>query len=587
MNDNINMDVGSVNVPGNGSVSTIARPMWLQRRLVSLVIIVGLGFALYLPGIYWGLPALTSWSQDTIAGARSLGPVEGWPKEWRGRYPPLHYLINVALYQPIHLWWERSGQRFEDPQTGRMTLTPPQVPKVGFRILLSRVLTLIMAITAGLGIWAATMALTKDSLAALLAAVTVMIGAAFTYFAHLGNVDIPSICWFAWSVFFFVRAIQSEEMRHCFLLGLFAALSVCTKDGLAGVYPGMALVLLAEETRRQRSVRDGPTSLAGWANAFWSALLQPRWLVGLAAFVLPYLVISGVLYNPGGYAARMAYWLDDSRNTLHAAQYRYPDQFRLLLATGWYAAGAVGWPMLAAMICAVIYNLVRHTRIALTVLAPALTYYVVVIACVLHFVYSRFLFPPLALVAILTGLAGSALMRDRVKPLWVRLGIPTVVLLVSLGYALGVNVEMWTDSRYSAESWFRRHVDPPSSVGVFSKGQYLPRLLELGYQVRPGVMARRTFDRPGLPEYLVLTSYNYEDFDSEQTACLADLLAGELGYGAVADFGGWRYLGTGSSWLSLAGWGALPPGKISPRTIVLQRDTARQPSPPQAAETRK
>ena len=86
-------------------------------------------------------------------------------------------------------------------------------------------------------------------------------------------------------------------------------------------------------------------------------------------------------------------------------------------------------------------------------------------------------------------------------------------------------------------------------------------------------MTRAAFDQPQ-PEYLILTSYNYEDFDQARRACLDDLLHGRLGYEPVAFFQG-RYLGAGSSWLSLAGWYTPNLGKISPKISVLQRRSPR------------
>ena len=64
--------------------------------------------------------------------------------------------------------------------------------------------------------------------------------------------------------------------------------------------------------------------------------------------------------------------------------------------------------------------------------------------------------------------------------------------------------------------------------------------------------------------------YNYEDFNEQQKACLSDLLAGRLGYRPIVALQG-RHLGTGSSWISMAGWGAPPPGKISPTLTILRR----------------
>ena len=60
------------------------------------LLLVALGLTMYLPGIRWGLPATVSWSQDSIAATRTLGAVAGWPSNWAGRYPPLHYFVLYA-----------------------------------------------------------------------------------------------------------------------------------------------------------------------------------------------------------------------------------------------------------------------------------------------------------------------------------------------------------------------------------------------------------------------------------------------------------------------------------------------------------
>ena len=545
----------------NEPLASQATPSHVYRVLAPFAILV-LGLVLYLPGLGWGLPATVSWSQDTIAGGRTLGAVEDWPERWNGRYPPLHYLILAATYQPLLLHWDNTGERVADPTGEGMVLRPPHAPKISRLILIARAVSVVMAIAAGIGLWAATRLFTGDDLAALLAAVTLMIGAAYTYFAHLGNVDIPSMCWFAWSVYFFARLLRSRAWIDVLLLGLFGSLAISTKDALAGVYPGMALVLLAFETRSRMGE-------CGFGKALIRALLQPKWVVGLAAFLLPYLLLYGTLTDPEAYIARMKYWLTPPADTLHAQQHRYANQLSLLWATIYYAAGAVGWPMLAAMGGAVIYAARKHGYLALTVLVPAVTYYIIVIAQI-HFVYSRFLFPVIALVAILTGVSGAALWRRRSWPAPIRIGVPSIVILFSLGYTLAINAELITDSRYQAERWFLDNVPTSTGIGAFAHPQYLPRLTELGYPTYRVSMARVSFDQPQ-PEYLVLSSYNYTDFDAREHDCRRALVAGELGYSPVVTFRG-RFLGTGSSWLSLAGWGAPIPGKISPTTIILRRE---------------
>lgn len=532
-----------------------------SRRMLGPALMVLLGCAMYLPAINWGLPATVSWSQDTIATPRRMGAVQTWPEHWRGRYPPLHFLLLKAAFAPVYRHWQQTGACTVDPATGQIALTPPYAPKVGHLLLIARLISVAMAIGAGLGIAAATRRLAKDDTAAVLAGVTLMIGAAFTYFAHLGNVDVPSMFWFAWSVYFFVRLLTSRHWSDALLLGLLGALATATKDSVGGVYPGMALVLIVNEVRLERAARPLALAVA-------RAVLQPRWLLGLIAFALPYLYLVGALHNFEAWQTRMAYWLDPPEASRHAQQLRYPNQALLLLATLRYGAGAVGWPMLCAMGAATLYCIRRHGWIAFVVLVPAISYYLVVLAPI-HFVYSRFLFPLLALLGIAVGAAAADLAKRTHWPAQLRFGIPSLVLAMSVGYAMAINAEMLTDSRYDAENWIRANVEPPSSFGAFSDPQYLPRVHEMGYATFVVSMERASFERPQ-PQYLILSSYNYEDFENGKRACLQDLLGGRLGYRPVITFRG-RLLGAGSSWLSLAGWGAPVPGKISPTVTILQR----------------
>lgn len=547
-------------------------PSW-----VAVLVLTAFGAALFVPALNWGLPATVSWSQDTIAGTRTLGAVEGWPQRWQGRYPPLHYLLLRAVYHPVLKLWENSGDLIVDPATGAIDLAPPHVPKIGTLLLLAGVVSVLMGIGAGIGVWAFAYELTGSSAVGLLSAIALMVGADFTYFAHLGCVDVPSVFWFAWSAYFYARCLRTRSWIDAGLLGLFGALAISTKDSVAGVYPGMALVLLVNEIRHTSNAEQG-------ARRFLNTLLQPRWLLGLALFVIPYLAINGAFSNWEGYVARMKYWLGFVPDSAHAREQRHADPLSLLIATLYYAAGAVGWPMLAAMVGAVIFAMRRRRRLAWIVLAPVLSYYLVVIVPT-GFVYARFLFPAIALLCVLVGEAGVALWsRQPTRTLAVVISL--LVLVPSLGYALAVDAEMTTDSRYDAEAWFLANVPLDTPVGGLFGGpnprpipQYLPRLHDFGYATYPVIVAEGTFDRPQ-PEYLVLSSFDLQDFEGDQRRVVEGLLYGELGYSLATRFDS-RFLGTGKSILAIAGWGAPVTGKISPTIWIFRRTAVEQPAKPQ------
>lgn len=554
-----------------GPNATFTHPA--DRRWAHAVLLIALGLMLYLPGIRWGLPATDSWSQDTIAGLRSIGPMHGWPTQWVGRYPPLQYMINVVAYRPLLAAWKDDGRLVTDPRYGFEVPAPPQAEPVGQLITISRLLSAAMGCGTGLALWLAARRLTGHPAASLVAAAAFMIGADFVYFAHLGNVDVPSMFWFAWSLWAFARTLRSPTRTNCVLLGALAALAVCTKDGVGGVYPGMAVALVAAEAYRRRIAAanraDSDDDASPPAGGLTAALLQPRWLLGIAAFILPFLYINGLFHNSEPFLNRLRHWSAES-GTIHSLQQRYDNPVELAWMSVRYAASATGWPMVVALAAATIHAIRRHPRLALHLLLPVASYYLLVIQWQLGFVYARFLFPILALLAVLLGVAAVDWWRAMTgRPAW-RAVVSAMVALPTVAYALWVNVELTRDTRYEAEAWFRAEVPAMSDVGIFvNKLQYLPRLHEAGYRYAALTMQRETFARPA-PPWLVLSSYDYQEYDIEQAAVLDELVQGRMGFEVAAMFSRPAW-GDTWSWLAAASLGVERPGKISPTIIVLRR----------------
>jgi len=536
----------------------------------SIAAIVALGIALYLPGIRWGIPGLVSWSQDTIAGFRTLGAVEDWPHDWKGRYPPLHYLILRAAYEPVLRHWNATAQRTIDPVSGKAELALPHPPKVGTLFLVAGLVSAAMAIAAGVGLRAAALHFTNRSDVGLAAATFLMIGADFTFFAHLGNVDVPSICWFCWGLYFYARLLRSRGRIDAFFLGLFTAAATSTKDAVGAAYIGMAIVLWMTEAFDQYD-----RAREGLGKAAWRTLCVSRWWIGLAAFAAPYFFANGVFVNLEGFAGRIRYWAGLSSGDTLLRELRHEDYFALGVETVRQSASGIGWPMLAALIPALVYALRCHTRITLQCLVPAVAYYLIIIAPS-RFVYARFLFPMFALAAIPFGMAAIAFLRNARIPLAARFVTTTLVLVPTIAYACAVDAEMNRDTRYAAEDWFRHNVPHETSVGAVThadirrfKAQYLPRVHEMGYSTYPVPAAADAMRRPQ-PDYLILSQYDYEDFDETERKVADQLLAGEFDYVIAARFER-TILGTGRSRLGMAGWSAPPPGKISPTITILRR----------------
>jgi hypothetical protein len=520
----------------------------------------------------WGLPATASWSQDTIAAVRTLGAVETWPEHWRGRYPPLQYLILNQVYKPILHEWERTGEMTPNYETGGFALAPPHAPKLGRLFRVARLTHIVMACLSGLLLYATARHWTRTRWVCFLAAGLWLACPVVAYFARLGNVDVPCMFWFCASLLAYVRLLHRRTLVDALLLGLCGSLAMATKDGIAGVYPGMAVALLIATARAHRHAGSLGLILK-------RTILQPAWLVGMLAFVLPYLYLNATWANWSAYADRMSYWLGWTEGTMHTQQFHWPNQVALLGATFWYAASGVGWPLLAALLAAVAYGWAHFRRWTLALLAPCISYYLIVIVST-GFVYTRFLMPVFASLLLIFALAVRHAWRRRPRSLarevqraTRRRDVLAALLLLVIGstaaYTRGLQVTSHQDTRYAVEQWFAENVPTTATVGAFSKPQYMPRLHDQGYAVYPVEMSDAALRRPQ-PEYLVLTSQNYEDYRGEEAACLQRLLAGQYGYEPIAKVDGVHVGKLPSMWY-LAAYGSPGIGKLSPTVIVLRR----------------
>jgi len=582
--------------------------------VVACAIITAFGLVLFLPGLKWGLPGTSDWSQDSIAGMRTIGAVAEWPGEWHGIYPPLHYLILRAAYEPVLRQWRSSGELRVEADTGRHIFAPPHEKKIGSLIFFPRLVSVVLGIFAAIGLMDVTLsyliASTRASrieshrrdtscpvevgvnvpalrnnespyalgappiwvVAAGVAALAMMTGPAYVFFAHNANVDIPQMFWFVGSLYFYVRALHGRRAWDAALLGFFGSLAISTKASVAGVYPGMAILLLFREVAWFASVKnvgqDGreTRSAARFGGSVLRAVFQPRWFLGLLLFAVPFLVINGAPWNPSGFIDRMENWMGVAPESIHARYDREPNQWALLQAAAFVAGAEVGWPLLCALIASTLYILFRRPRIAAMFLVPALSYYAIIIAP-LGFVHVRFLMPVTALLCVLLGLAVADLVRRRPAVRWGVWAGLIAVFVPTLCNAFALILEMRNDTRYEAERWFVEHVEPPSAIGAFSHPQFLPRLSQMGFATYAIDATREAFSRPQ-PEFIVVTEYEIEDANADERDFLSDLLVGKMGYGTVAEFKP-QYLN--SSWPGLAGWGAPMPGKISPKISVLRR----------------
>lgn len=501
-----------------------------------LWLVLGISLAVNAWGLGWGLPSEYGWAPDEILPADVLeGMSRGFSHGWHSKYPPLHFAVLSVAYAPALAVASAAG-------------LPASGPGLRLALMLSgRAVSLLMAAAVLLVVYRCGREL-WDELAGVLAAALLAGSLPFVYYAKLANVDLPYLCWFALSLFFFLRALASHRRRDYVLFALAAAAAVATKDQAYGLYVLAAPALLWDLHRhRDRSSTPHPAPpvfrgagvnpaplleggggsrlrrvrLDGWLQTLVDGRMVAALLAGLAGLAL----FENLVFNPSGFAAHLRS-LGDQARSYRALPGGVAGAFAVLRETARHLGFSMGWPAfllgLAGLLASLPGDPRRRLRLAAAV--PAVSYVAFFLVPVLY-VYDRFVLP-LCLVLALFG--GALLARAARSGLPARAAVG-VVLAYGLAYALSVDVLMATDARYAAERWLRGAAAGGATVAAVGPLEYLPRLDGLRWRWLDPSVPRLARVRPDL----VLVNADFAtraEESSGEDAFYAGLADGSLGY---------------------------------------------------------
>ncbi|MFH1616262.1 MAG: glycosyltransferase family 39 protein [Planctomycetota bacterium] len=518
--------------------SAIPLPGW-AGVLILIIATAGLNSV----GIKWGLPENTPWNSDSIAGLKTVQMMPRLFKSWRmqdaggnllvdkegnpviERYPRAQFIITGMLYKPFIKHWEKEPFHYRDSRTGRTYADWRSTDRISTLILISRIVTVIMAAGAVVGVFAATRLLCRDSLVGFLAAMVLMLSAEFTYFSHLGNLDTPVTFWFIWTAYWLVKGMQKPLLRYFVLAGIFAGLVVCTKDASYGHLAGVGLFTIGTAAcyywRKYHSA-------AGLARV----LLDQRLWAGAICFAIVFLIMNNVLTDYAAFTARVRHWM--------SIKYDYFNPQLMLFVR---AVGCVlqdcGLAMFVALMLSLLYCAWKYPTRALWAVSAFLAFHIIVTIGALQ-VQPRYHLPSLTVLGAVFGLAGRDLLEAKRIPAVLRY-LPLVVVVILAGmFSAAIDAEMVNESRYRAEAWIRDNVNKQTDVITFiSPRTYMPRSANEGYKVRyahkwRGTTAESIKDRPKL---IAMSDMWYLDpihFDQEFRE---KLLAEKMGYRMIAEFG--------------------------------------------------
>jgi hypothetical protein len=458
---------------------------------------------LYVAGVFlmlgmgWGLPASESWAADAVSPRASglFALVETYRPGHHHIYPPLHTLFLTALALPVHLWAVfRVGTDPAALERALIGVAPMTVLELSARLLTwcmalgvvhRRTRLALGELTAdatGVAPDLAPDQLGERRFVAWCAGLSLLGVGPFVYYAKTGNLDVPALFWALLALTelqtFLMGTVNGHaaappprrlNVARCmpiFRLAIFSTAAVLTKDQAAGL-----LIV--------------PVLAALWARRTLLRALWPSIWRALALAVALYMVVSGALVNPTGYAARIRELFGPASATWEAYP-RTPEghaQLARALAVGLPEASS--WPLsIAALLGLLLAGFDKRLR-SLSFALPALAS----LSFALTFTFGarrteeRFLMPHLVL---LVPYAASTLLRvrralGRVLPRSPKLASALVALcaVAVVGSALQTGAAMiatlYGDPRYEAEEFLLAQ-PAEARVEVYGGPKFLPRV---------------------------------------------------------------------------------------------------------------
>ncbi len=281
-------------------------------------------------------------------------------------------------------------------------------------------------------------------------------------------------------------------------------MAVSTKEqGFAFLLPLPVLAVVGGLPRRG-------TTRPGWRGGL-RAMSSRGTLTMAAAAIGTVLVANNVLLNPAGFVRRLVYL--GGRPVPGVTARLAPVEFGLFkgMAKEREYGGqlldalqsSLGWPLLAVAGIGVLWMLWRRRPAAAFLLLPSLVHYYVSLRT-LDLITLRYTLPFLVVAAVCAGAVCAAALRSA----WRRAVLVPIVCLFLFGLARAGELDLLLrdDSRYRAEAWLASHASATSTVEIYQKPTYLPRLR--GLTVRAVPLPQRTV--AGLaerhPDFIVLSS---------------------------------------------------------------------------------
>lgn len=511
-----------------------------DARIAALLVLFGI--VMYVPGIWWGLPAGTDaslirgWGPDELGPNGPLAEVSNLflhTETGNPQYPMFHYFVCLALCVPyLAILFLTGGIHHPQGTYPFGFVNPPAVLQT--LLILSR----LASVLAGAGTGAVAYFTAKrlwNRTEGVVAGLIVLLTYTMFYYARVSTVDVGALFWASLGLYLFVGILKDGlSVKRAAWIGLIAAVAVATKDLNYGVFLLLPLAMLPLHYARQ--------SEAGITDV-WARMKAP--LTGLLVCVIGYLVASGFVFYPQKYFKHLAFL------RAGGTHYRYFFEYPVSLAGYWglakqcfdYVVDSLNWPLVMVGVLGIIVA-ARKDRKLLALLLPVVATYFAVLLPVRH-TELRY---QMSAAYILALFAAAAFAEGFGSPNKALRALTGILLAVGLGWSAlragDLTYLMLHDSRYAAGAWFEQNVKGPVTVEYFGDFSYrsplrvvfLPRLPNGSHWAIANVGIPPGSGAPAAPFIILQGTPDFAKHWNCPPWALQKLEDGSFGYRRVAVF---------------------------------------------------
>ncbi|NIA30748.1 MAG: hypothetical protein GWP06_12655 [Actinobacteria bacterium] len=548
------------------AVNRLVLPPWRGAGLWLLLSVAVVSVVLNSVGLEWGRSGFVPWQADSIEGITTVREMPRLFGQWTYKYPRGQFLINAVFYKPLLDKWEKNPVLVSGGKAGSKRLSVLNQKRLDKLAIISRVISLLMGVGTVISVFMMARLLFKDYLSAVLAGLALAVSELFVFYSHAGNVDVPSIFWFAWGLYWAVKSIYIGKWRHFVLMGLCFSFSICTKDATAGYLAGMVPAFWLAMIGKVRA--DGQDFKTAVLSVF-----SRKVLVAILAFLFSYALLQDILTSPQAFADRMSVWIG-GRGVVDFNK-GFKGQLPLLWNACQMLYSSLGWPLLLMVVISLLYCTSKYPWQSGLVIIPIIAFYVIVVVNI-HMVYPRYFLPAFVGLALFVGKCSADWLRCSKVHILLRVLPVALVFGCSLLYCIGLDLEMLNEPRKRTEKWFADNVSRKVVVaGLIRKINYAPRLYIQGFRfICPWKVPANDsdFSRTSLyPRYIIISEPRLTNNDEVTRNFREALLAGQLNYRQVAHFQAKYLYPPKHTVFSLAAWPLGRMNWLSPEIIVFEK----------------